>query len=282
MEYMHVEKIRREAMERFDRNIGHLQEVPLSLAERYFHEYTGELDFAYHMSIITMKEYDKLHAKLYRAYKDRTDLIECNGIVGHLDDVEVFLPFEEVPAEEQETFEIDDLPFPEVMQTEESGEPEEQPADEKQEYVESQYKYWLEVCGKPQGCDEEHLNYLHGYFTMAGEIGAVSMHRAEDMVHELTHVFDMVQESEIENEILESEKFFFNAFGVGPKGELCVHVSSQRSYYEWKEKSKKYRIEINQDGKVEAMIKKWNKGLKAYEKVYTRTYACIDELVSVI
>ena len=38
--------------------------------------------------------------------------------------MEESFPFEEVPEEKQETFEIDDLPFPEVMQTEESGEPE--------------------------------------------------------------------------------------------------------------------------------------------------------------
>ena len=106
------------------------------------------------------------------------------------------------------------------------------------------------------------------------------MHRAEDMVHELTHVYDTAQESKIENERWGLGKLFHSAFGLVPNGELLVHVdSSQGSYYEWKEKSKKYRIDINQDGKVEVKIKKWNKDLKDYEKVYTRTYDCIDEMV---
>ena len=262
-----VEKMYKQCVKQYDAYIEAMKNAPNKDAcLNIYLKCCGMLELAMKSDLIQVYDYFDMH--------DKAESIK--------DAMNEPLPFEEVPTEEQEPFEIEDLPFPEVMQTEESGEPEEQPADEKQEYVESQYKYWLEVCGKPQGCDEEHLNYLHGYFTMAGEIGAVSMHRAEDMVHELTHVYDTAKESEIENERRGLEKLFHSAFGLVPNGELLVYVSSQGSYYEWKKKSKKYKIEINQDGKVEAMIKKWNKDWKDYEKVYTRTYDCIDEMVSVI
>ena len=92
----------------------------------------GMLQFAYDLELLHIFDVSNMYDNLF---KERAcDTVEA---IKKFEQEEAnMLPFEEVPEEEQETFEIEDLPFPEVMEPEEPEEDE--PGDSELKEIRSQ------------------------------------------------------------------------------------------------------------------------------------------------
>ena len=169
------------------------------------------------------------------------------------------------------------LPFPPAEDTEEDGEVID--VEIAASIVEQQYNLAKHNC-ETDNYDEMDLHFLHGYFRCAADVGVMSEDRAEDVIKEFTKLYE-----ESENQYCgigydrpELEVFFKNAFGFVPRGDITCHHTSNEGLFKCKENSLVYRIKINQDGKVEAVIAREIKRLNVNERIYTRSYASIEEL----
>ena len=338
----------------------------------------GILHFASALGIIDYIEYfDMLNELSKERNKDTLQVLEAS------EKEEGKLPFEEVPEEEQEIFEIDDLPFPEVMNKspeefieipEENvlpfpPEEAESEAEKMQKLLKKRYDIYVDAIrevrdkdwcrtyhGKVTGmldfamdlgiidfaenscmycnmnkiagesfsrcedpletlrnaiksgeyidadiarikvdeqcnlmkfkfslpgvCDETDLHFMHGYMRCVADIGVMSEDSAEDVIKEFTKLYEESENQyfEIGYDRPELEVFFKNAFGFVPRGDITCHHISNEGLFKCKENSLVYRIKINQDGKVEAVIAREIKRLNVNERIYTRSYASIEEL----